>query len=288
MDDPTVTPQPTTGYVVDAENVAEMARLIRQARMLSEHLGLLPASVQPAPGSRILDIACGPGEWSLEIARRFPNSQVVGVDISERMIEYARYIARDHEIPNIRFEIMDAHQPLAFSDASFDLVNARFMVGFMSIATWPQLLREGFRLLRPNSMFCSSEPESLGTTTSLALARYNLLVTEAMRRSGQCFAPFGEQYGIAAVQQRQLQEAGFQQVQQEAFIIDYSAGMPAHLATIENFQTFLKLLQPLLVRCKLATQDELDVLYARTLEEMQADDFCAAAFFQRTCGNKPA
>lgn len=288
MEDPTSASQMKIGYVVDAENIAEMARLIRQARMLSEHLGILPASVQPAPGSHILDIGCGPGEWTLEIARRFPDSRIVGIDISERMIEYARYIAREQDIPNIQFELMDARQPLAFPAASFDLVNARFIVGFMTTATWPQLLRGCFRILHPGGILCSSEPESLGTTTSLSLARYNLLVTEAMRRSGQCFAPFGEQYGIAAVQQRQLQEAGFQQVRQEAFIIDYSTGMSGHIPTLENFQTFLKLLQPLLVRCKLATQDELDILYARTLEEMQADDFCAAAFFQRTCGNKPA
>src|SRR5579872_4141632 len=202
MEDPTAAPQMKTGYVVDAENVAEMARLIRLARMLSEHLGILPASVQPAPGSRILDIGCGPGEWTLEIARRFPDSRVIGIDISERMIEYARYIARDQDVPNIQFELMDARQHLAFPDASFDLVNARFIVGFMTTATWPQLVREGFRLLLPGGILCSSEPESLGTTSSLSLARYNLLVTEAMRRSGQCFTPFGEQYGIAAVQQR--------------------------------------------------------------------------------------
>ena len=287
MDDPIAASKPETGYVVDAENVAEMARLIRQARTLSEHLGILPAQIQPVPGSRILDIGCGPGEWTLEIARRFPGSRVVGIDISDRMIEYARYIAREQEIPNVRFEIIDARQPLAFPDASFDLVNARFIVGFMSTTAWPQLLREGFRLLYPGGILCSSEPESLGTTTSLSLARYNLLVTEALRRSGQCFAPFGEQYGIAAVQQRLLQEAGFRQVRQEAFIIDYSTGMPAHLATIENFQTFLKLLQPLIVRSKLATQSELDILYARTLEEMRADEFCAAAFFQRASGSKP-
>ncbi len=242
MDDPTTDSQPETGYVVDAENVAEMARLIRQARMLSEHLGLLPAAVEPSPGDRILDIGCGPGEWVMEIGRRFPNNQITGVDISERMIAYARYIARDQEIPTIQFEIMDARQPLTFPDASFELVNARFNVGFMSTVTWPQLLRESLRLLRPGGILCSCEPESLGTTTSPSLARYNLLVTEAMRWCGQCFSPFGEQYGIAAVQQRLFREAGFQRVQQEAFVINYSAGMPAHLAMVENFQTFLKLL----------------------------------------------
>lgn len=120
------------------------------------------------------------------------------------------------------------------------------------------------------------------------MARYNLLVTQAMRQQGQCFAPLGEQYGIAAVHQHLFQQAGFQQVQQEAFIIDYSAGRAAHLPMVENFQTFLKLMQPLLVRSGLSTQEDIDVLYAQLVAEMHAEDFCAAAFFQRVWGYKPA
>ena len=44
MPDPIQGPPPISGsgYVVDAENVAEMARLTRQARMLSEHLASIP------------------------------------------------------------------------------------------------------------------------------------------------------------------------------------------------------------------------------------------------------
>ena len=288
MQDQTKGPQSTTGYVVDAENVAEMARLTKQARMLSEHLGLLPPAVDVGSQDRILDIGCGPGEWVLEIARRFPANRVSGIDISERMIAYDRYYVNDHGITNAHFQVMDARQPLAFPDASFDLVNARFVVGFLSTTTWPQLLRESFRVLRPGGIFCSSEPESLGTTTSPSLAQYNLLVTQAMRLSGQCFSPLGEQYGIAAMQRRLFQEAGFQDLQQEAFVINYSAGMPAHVAMYDNFKTFLKLLQPLLVQRGLSTQGEIEALYARTLEEMTSDDFCAVAFFQRVWGKKPA
>ena len=105
---------------------------------------------------------------------------------------------------------------------------------------------------------------------------------------GQCFTPQGEQYGICAVQHRLLQEAGFQHIQQEAFVINYSAGMPAHAAMYDNFKTFLKLLQPLLLRSGLTTAENIEVLYSSTLEEMADDDFCATAFFQRTWGTKPA
>src|SRR2546426_1944368 len=131
MPDPIQVPPPTSGYVVDAENVAEMARLTRQARMLSEHLGLYPQQLELAQSSHILDIGCGPGEWALEIAQRFPGSRVTGIDISDLMITYARSTAESLHISNVQFQVLDARQPLALPDASFDLVNARFIVGFI-------------------------------------------------------------------------------------------------------------------------------------------------------------
>ncbi|MFL5655544.1 MAG: class I SAM-dependent methyltransferase [Ktedonobacteraceae bacterium] len=288
MQNPTPVPQPAAGYVVDAENAAEMARLVRQARMLSQHFGLFPAQLDLAQSYHILDVGCGPGEWALEIAQRFPGSQITGIDISALMITYAHYTAESQHISNVQFQVMDARQLLAFPDASFDLINARFIVGFMSTTTWPQLIHECFRILRPGGILCNCEPESLGSTTSPSLAQYNSLVTQAMRWAGQCFAPVGDQYGISAVLHRLLHEAGFQRIQQEAFVINYSTGMPAHTAMYENFKTFLKLLQALLVRGGLTTQEDIEVLYSRTFEEMEADDFCAAAFFQRVWGKKPA
>lgn len=287
MYDPAADVQSATSYVVDAENVAEMARLIRQARTLSDHFHLLPESLAVAPGERILDVGCGPGEWVVAMARRFPDSRVTGIDISERMIDYARYVAHDRKLVNTQFEVMDIGQPLPFADASFDLVHARFLVGAMSTALWPRLLRECSRILRSGGSFCTCEPESLGTTTSMALAHYNLAVTQAMRKAGKCFAPFGEQYGITTMQYKLLLEAGFQNLHQEALSINYSFGMPAHLPTVENFTTFLKLLQPLIVHSGHASQEEIEILYARTMKEMQSADFYATAFFQRVWGNKP-
>jgi hypothetical protein len=113
-------------------------------------------------------------------------------------------------------------------------------------------------------------------------------MTQAMRLARQCFSPEGDLYGISAVQPRLLRDAGFQYIQQAAYIINYSAGMPAHRATYDNLKTLMKLLQPLLVRSDIITQEEIDMLYTRTLEEMEADDFCAAGLFVRVWGEKLA
>ena len=80
MPDTARLPESESSYQIDAENVAEMARLVRQARMLSEYLGLLPDQLDFSQQRSILDIGCGPGEWVLEIARRYPEGQAIGVD----------------------------------------------------------------------------------------------------------------------------------------------------------------------------------------------------------------
>lgn len=68
----------------------------------------------------VLDIGCGDGKVTAEIASLLPGGKVVGVDSSESMIDLAqkRYPPEDHE--NLLFELMDAAH-LAFGPR-FDLV----------------------------------------------------------------------------------------------------------------------------------------------------------------------
>jgi len=65
---------------------------------------------------RVLDVGCGDGRITSEIARRVPNGYVVGVDASSNMIELAsRQVG-----PNLHFEVADA-RALPFNH-EFDLV----------------------------------------------------------------------------------------------------------------------------------------------------------------------
>jgi trans-aconitate 2-methyltransferase len=57
-----------------------------------------------APSS-VADIGCGPGELTAELAERWPQAEVVGVDNSPEMIEAARRLP---SIGRLRFEVLDA------------------------------------------------------------------------------------------------------------------------------------------------------------------------------------
>jgi len=65
---------------------------------------------------RVLDIGCGDGRITFEIARRVPQGYVMGVDTSSNMIELAAQKRR----PNLGFEVADA-RALPFKH-EFDLV----------------------------------------------------------------------------------------------------------------------------------------------------------------------
>ncbi len=97
---------------------------------------------------RVLDLATGPGEPAMSLARLVgPDGHVTGVDLSEKMIELATQVARERRLGNADFRVMDAEH-LAFPDESFDVVVSRF--GFQIFTNPEAVAREAYRVLRPN------------------------------------------------------------------------------------------------------------------------------------------
>jgi SAM-dependent methyltransferase len=82
-----------------------------------------------APPKRALDLGTGTGEAALAIARRFPEAEVIGVDLAEQMIARARGKLTDDLVGRVRFEVADAAH-LPYADASFDLVGLSNMIPF--------------------------------------------------------------------------------------------------------------------------------------------------------------
>src|SRR5713226_1413469 len=73
-------------YVLDAEDAAEMARLLDQDKVINESMGgLFPERTGLSNIYDVLDIACGPGGWAHEVAHSYPEMEVTGIDISKRM-----------------------------------------------------------------------------------------------------------------------------------------------------------------------------------------------------------
>ena len=73
-------------------------------------------------GIDVLDIGCGRGHALATLARAFPRSRFLGIDISESAIAFARRQAASDSLANVRYEIRDAASPEL--PGSFDLITA--------------------------------------------------------------------------------------------------------------------------------------------------------------------
>jgi SAM-dependent methyltransferase len=84
--------------------------------------------VEPPP-KHALDLGTGTGGAAFAIARRFPETEIVGADLAGQMIEEARRKLPQELSNRVRFEVADAAR-LPYADGSFDLVGLSNMIPF--------------------------------------------------------------------------------------------------------------------------------------------------------------
>ncbi|RAQ98415.1 class I SAM-dependent methyltransferase [Thermogemmatispora tikiterensis] len=274
-------------YPIDAEQADELARLIQQDRLITEAMGGLFPEGQTLPeGGCILDLACGPGGWATEVAFHYPSVEVVGIDINPSIVEYANTYARSRGLTNVQFQIMNIMQPLAFPDATFDLINGRSLFSFMLPEAWPRLLAECLRLLKPGGVIRLTETE-FGLTTSPATERYFSLIAAALKQAGQSFSPDGRHVGITPVLPRLLRRAGFTDVRLRASAADWSSDSPLHYPSFKDMFILFEVIKPFLLKTGVISREELEPLYQQAVAEMQAEDFCAISTLITVWGQKP-
>ena len=91
-------------------------------------LGAALDRLETAP-QRILDLGTGTGAAARVVARRFPEAELVGVDLSPKMVEEARTLLPADLAGRVRYEVGDASS-LEFDPGAFDLVVLLNMIPF--------------------------------------------------------------------------------------------------------------------------------------------------------------
>jgi ubiquinone/menaquinone biosynthesis C-methylase UbiE len=280
--------QKESTYVIDAESGTEMARLINQERLLTRMMGgVFPEHFDLSHVSHILDIGCGPGGWVLDVAFENPKINVMGVDISQPMVEYARAHAEAQGMNNASFQVMNVLEALEFDDNSFDVVNARYTQAFMMKTSWAPVMKEIMRILRPGGTLLLTEGE-WSISNSPAFEKMGAMLTLVGTMTGRSFSPDGRHIGITPMLGRFLRDAGFVNIQKKAHALDFSAGAEDYGDTYQDLMAGLKLLEPYLVRAKMTTEEEFDELYQQSLAELMLDSFCAVGYMLTVWGKKPA
>ncbi|GCE14780.1 class I SAM-dependent methyltransferase [Tengunoibacter tsumagoiensis] len=273
-------------YLIDLDQAAEKTRLTEQEKLITKAMGgLFPEGQDLSQARKLLDMACGPGSWVTEVARKYPELEVIGGDINPTFVNNGNLQAEIDGLKNLSFQIMDIRKPLPFDDNTFDLVNARLILGFMDREAWPILIAEVKRILRPGGVIRLSECE-YASTSSPALQRINGYLSQALAAQGRTFSPDGRSFGLTHRIGKLLQEAGFSSISKRAFHIDSSYGSDLHESTLHDSDVVFVLLRPYLIQSGALNEKEYDELYEAIYKESRSTDYTGITFGLTTWGRK--
>lgn len=102
----------------------------------------------PAATKRILDLACGTGILTFALAEKFPDAQVIGVDITKEYLDIALDKARGISLPNVEFIHKGAEE--AVFDKPFDCVTASYLAKYADLE---RLTKNVHGMLKPDGIF---------------------------------------------------------------------------------------------------------------------------------------
>ena len=264
--------QPSTYFVQDRSNEEELQRLRIQDQMVTKVMGgVLPAELDPSMFHRVLDVGCGTGGWIIDMAQQYPTMSLIGVDISIRMIEYAREQAiAAHVDDRVEFHRMDALLMLEFPYEFFDLVNLRFSTSFLRTWDWPKLLSEFLRVTRDGGMVRITEGEVAPQSSSPALSQLYEMLVCAFSRAGHHF-----EYGSTGVTKHLvdlLTRHGYKQVQAKNYALEFHAGTPEMQASIEDTARIFRTTRPFLEKWGCASENY-DTIYQQALHDLKQPDY---------------
>lgn len=241
---------------------AEGNRLDMQHYMLKLAIGGNHLAPIQRPLS-ILDVGCGTGRWSREIALEFPQANVVGIDMAEPAADVAsRQLADLGRLPdNYAFVQGNVLTGLPFADATFDYTHMRFLGLAIPIAKWPSLVQDMKRVTLPGGwveIFEFDIPDGGGPAFVKMQGYWRQLSDK-----------FGMHPGAGSWVGQYLRQAGLAQVQTRQVRLDTAdrSSRTARMAAVDLY-TGLASSGPAMISVGILSKEEFDKLYAQVREEI--------------------
>ena len=161
----------------------ELQRLAFQHRVWSKDAFALWERAGLGQGQRILDLGCGPGFATFDLAAiAGSDGMVIGLDKSAGYIASARSQAQTAGLSNVEFVLAD-FSDMKFERSSFDAIYCRW--AFAWINTVEQVVQKACTFLKPGGVFLSHEYLHWGTFRVIPERSEVRRVIEACRESWQ-------------------------------------------------------------------------------------------------------
>ena len=276
---------PSTYFVQDRSNQDEMTRLHLQDQMITAMMGgILPEQSDSTIFQRVLDVGCGTGDWLIKAAKTYPNmSLLVGVDVSGKMLHYARAQAEEQQVSDrVEFAVMDALRMLEFPDEFFDLVNERFGVSYLRTWDWDKFLTECIRISRPGGVIRFTEG-ALIESTSPALNQLYSFFQQAFHHTGHLFS--NESRSMTIELPHQFTRHGIQNIQTKEYALHFQAGTQQRDLFTADMAHAYRTALPFLKKWT-QVPDNYNEIYQQMLTEVQQPDFEATWILLTTWGIK--
>ncbi len=135
-------------------------------------------------GSTLLDIGCGPGTITIDLARRLNPGRVVGLDAAAEVVGQARALADSEGIGNVEFVVGDAYST-GLDDDSFDIIHTHQTLQHLGEPV--EALREMRRIVKPSGVVAAREVDYAGTIIyplTPGLERWASLYQQVHRSNG--------------------------------------------------------------------------------------------------------
>src|SRR5665213_3757264 len=153
-------------------------------------------------GMDLLDVGCGPGTITIDLAKRVAPGRVIGVDASESVLEGAARTAEEASCTNVAFQTGDIAQ-LPFEDGSFHIVHAHQVLQHLTDPV--AALEEMRRVCRPGGIVAARDadyaamtwfPEALLLIRALDLYRQTARMNGAEPDAGRRLLRWANQAGF--------------------------------------------------------------------------------------------
>lgn len=131
------------------------------------HVGYAAGCPVPADGQvrRILDLGCGVGQLSVAMKERFPQAQVVGLDVAAPMLRYAHM--RASELGSDVSFTQRLAEDTRYPDGQFDIVISYILFHEVTAEASRRIIAEAHRVLRPGGVFYPMDFNYSGPTSAI-------------------------------------------------------------------------------------------------------------------------